>query len=161
MILNPSTMTSLNADTLGGDESGYLPPPVLPPIGGKAYAAFEMGMAQEVQNVQRLQVGADVYKVAPLPGGPIAFDVDAPNGGMVKVLQADSLAALVAGNVRIESWPFNPGDRLIKGLTPIRRIVVLVVQGDGMRLEPRPLGNVDRGPSVWRLASTIVNWPGV
>lgn len=154
-------MSVLDLGFQGGDDGGFLPPPVTPPAGGKAYVAFEMGMAQEVQNVQRIQVGATVLKASPLPGGPIAFDIDAPNGGTVKVVQADTLTALVSGNVRIETWTLKAGDRLIKGLTPIRRFVVLAVQGDGMRVEPRPLGNTERGPSVWKLAPVITTWAGV
>lgn len=152
---------SLDPNALSASEGGFLPPPVIPPPGGKAYVAFEMGMAQEVQNIQRIQVGATVFKVNPLPAGPIAFDIDAPNGGTVKVFQADSLQALVTGAVRIETWTLTSGNRLIKGLTPIRRFVVLVVEGDGMRVEPRPLGSIERGPSMWRLGSTITTWSGV
>lgn len=125
---------------------------------GRYLRAFEVGMGSESHQVQRIGVDGAIFKCSPIGAGPVAADVDAPNGGTVRIFQADTLAALIAGNVRVETWTFTPAAREIRGIVPVRRFVVFVAEGDGIKTELRPLGMIRRGPSVLTLAPAVVNW---
>lgn len=145
------------------DGGGGTPPPAVttPETGGKGYMVFEVGLGEEVQVVQVIAIAGTQYKARPVAAGPIAFDCDAPQGGTVKVFQADSLPDLVAGKVKAETWTFTAGHREIKGLAPTRRFVVMAIEGAEMRVQPRALGWATRGPSVWQKSQTVHAWPGV
>lgn len=145
------------------DGGGGTPPPVVttPETGGKGYMVFEIGLGEEVQVVQILTIAGTEHKARPVAAGPVAFDCDAPNGGTVKVFQADSLPDLISGRVRAEVWTFTAGQRDIKGLAPTRRFVVLAIEGEAMKVQPRALGWATRGPSVWQRSTTVHAWPGV
>ena len=153
----------LGYEPSGSDGGGFSPPApvVVPPGETFAYQAFETGLGQEIQYVQRVSIKGQVYKCQPVAHGPIAFDIDAPKGGKLHIVQADSLESLNAGKVRIEVWTFAAAAREIKGLAPTRRFVVVAAEGEEMRVQPRPLGWAVRGPSVWKLGPTVQTWSGL
>lgn len=137
--------------------------PITPAAGGVAYVVLESGLAEEVQEVARVSIGGTTYKASPVAAGPIALDVDAPTGGSLQVIQADSLGDLTAGRVSTQVYTYEAGKpaRKVEGIVPIRRFVVLAFKGDGGSITPRPLGAISRGPSRWTLAPGVVAWGGV
>ena len=130
--------------------------------GGKTYALLEHGLAVETQEVARLSVNGQELRAVPVPVGSIVVDITGGKGGTVTWIQADSLADLVAGKVRTEAWTIKADERPEpRGVAPLRRFVVLVVNGEGLEVELRPLGQTMRGPSSWKFAPGVIAWGGV
>lgn len=155
MLINDFNPTGTDG---GGGEP---PPPVTTPKGGgNEYLCFEVGLGEECQLVQRLVIGDKTYKAVPVASGPIALDIDAKNGGKVRIFQVDELG-LLGVRFQQETWDFKAGDRKIKGLAPTRRFVVIALTGDELKVQPRSLGWATRGPSVWKLSPKPAAWTGV